>query len=153
MQRSWICFLFVASLIWTTVFAADSKEDLIKQDRKRIEGTWRVAALEVNGNKTADQDARKLSVVNGPDGTWTLYSEGQVVSKGTNLFDPTQKPKTIDLTITAADGNGNVHLGIYELGEQRRKLCFVPPGQKRPTEFTSPTGSERILVSFEREKK
>jgi hypothetical protein len=29
-------------------------------------------ALEVDGNKASDEDAKKIKVVNGPDGTWTL---------------------------------------------------------------------------------
>lgn len=138
--------------ITPTATADDAKEEAIKKDRKLIEGTWRIVALEVNGAKSSDEDARKLSVVNGPDGTWTILSEGKEVAKGTNTFDPTKKPKTIDFTITEGGGKGNVHFGIYELGEKSRKLCFSPPGKDRPTEFTSPPGSECILVTFEREK-
>jgi uncharacterized protein (TIGR03067 family) len=106
-------------LIATACIAAadDAKDEAIKKDRKQIEGTWRVVALEVNGNKVADEDAKKITVVNGPDGTWTLFSDGQEIGKGTNSFDPTKKPKTIDFTQTEGDGKGNLYLGIYELGE------------------------------------
>jgi uncharacterized protein (TIGR03067 family) len=132
--------------------ADDAKDEAIKKDRKLIEGTWRIVALEINGNKSSDEDAKKLTVVNGPDGTWTILSEGKEVAQGTNSFDPTRQPKTIGFTITEGGGKGNVHLGIYELGEKSRKLCFAPPGKDRPTEFTSTPGSEHILVTFEREK-
>jgi uncharacterized protein (TIGR03067 family) len=108
-------------------------------------------ALEINGNKSADEDAKKLSVVNGSDGTWTLRSEGQQISKGTSTFNPTKKPKTIDFTVTEGEGIGNQYRGIYELGEKTRKLCFAPPGKERPTEFASAPGSEHIFVTFERE--
>lgn len=108
--------------------------------------------MEINGNKSKDEDAKKLTVVNGPHGTWSLLSEGKEVAKGTNTFDPTKKPKTIDFTITEGGGKGNVHLGIYELSENARKLCFSAPGKDLPTEFTSTPGSEHILVTFEREK-
>jgi uncharacterized protein (TIGR03067 family) len=131
--------------------ADDAKDEAIKKDRKQIEGTWQIAALEINGNKSADEDAKKLSVVNGSDGTWTLRSEGQQISKGTSTFNPTKKPKTIDFTVTEGEGNGNQYRGIYELGETTRKLCFAPPGKERPTEFASAPGSEHILVTFERE--
>jgi len=67
-----------------------------------------------------------------------------------NAFDPTKSPKTIDFTIKEGDGKGNLHLGIYELGENTRNLCFAPPGKERPTEFTSKPGSQHILVAFER---
>jgi len=147
----WIVAALLTVMIGNTT-ADDAKEQAIKKDRKMIEGTWKIVALEINGNKSNDEDAKKLSVVNGADGTWTIVSEGKEVAKGTNSFDPTKKPKTIDFTITEGGGKGNVHLGIYELGEKARKLCFAPPGKDRPTEFTSVPGSEHILVSFEREK-
>ena len=141
-------------LATTTMFAAadDTKDEAIKKDRKQIAGTWRVVALEVNGDKVPDEDAKKITVVNGPDGTWSLLSESKEISKGTNSFDPTRKPKTIDFTPTEGEGKGNLYLGIYELGENARKLCFAPPGKDRPTEFISMPSSEHVLVTFEREK-
>jgi uncharacterized protein (TIGR03067 family) len=139
-------------LLATIVTADDTKDEAIKKDRKQIEGKWRIVALEVNGNKANDDDAKKLSVVNGSDGTWTLLSEGKEISKGTSTFDPTKKPKSIDFTPTEGEGKGNQYLGIYELGETTRKMCFAPPGKERPTEFTSAPGSEIVLVTFEREK-
>ena len=45
-------------------------DEAIKKDRKQIEGTWRVVALEVNGNKAMAEDAKNFTVVNGADGTW-----------------------------------------------------------------------------------
>ena len=155
-MKTYFFGLSVIGLVLTTtaMVAAieDAKDEAIKKDRKQIEGTWRIVSLEVNGNKTDDEDAKKFTVVNGPDGTWSLRSEGMEVCKGTNSFDPTQKPKTIDFTPTEGEGKGNVYLGIYELGENTRKLCFAPPGKERPTEFTSTPGSEHILVKFQREK-
>ena len=152
-MKTYFSGLSVMALLLTTtaMFAADdAKDEAIKKDRKQIEGTWRVVALEVNGNKVSDEDAKKITVVNGPDGTWSLHSEGKEISKGTNSFDPTKKPKTIDFTPTEGEGKGNLYLGIYELGENARKLCFVPPGQDRPREFSSMPGSDHILVTFER---
>lgn len=155
MKTTFCGFWIVGALlvaITAIASADDAKDEAIKKDRKMIEGQWRIVALEVNGNKSSDEDAKKFSVVNGPDGTWTILSEGKEVAKGTNSFDPTKKPKTIDFTITEGGGKGNVHLGIYELGEKARKLCFAPPGKDRPSEFTSTPGSEHILVMFEGEK-
>ena len=151
------CFirLFVVGIVSAVIagFAAadDAKDEAIKKDRKFIEGTWQVVALEVNGTKAKDEDAKKLKVVNGSDGTWSLFSEGKEISKGTSTIDPTKKPKTIDFTPTEGEGKGNHYLGIYELGDKTRKMCFAQPGKDRPTELASAPGSEHILVTFERE--
>ena len=155
MKATFRGFWFVGALlvsITTLASADDAKDEAIEKDRKMIVGAWRIVALDVNGNKSNVEDAKKLTVINGPDGVWSLFFEGKEVAKGTNSFDPTKKPKTIDFTITEGGGKGNVHLGIYELGEKTRKLCFAPTGKDRPTEFTSTPGSEHILVTFEREK-
>ena len=132
--------------------AEQTNDDLVKKDQKQIEGRWRVVALEVNGNKSTEEDAKKLTVINGSDGTWSLCSEGKEMLKGTSTIYPTQKPKIIDFTPTEGDQKGQVHLGIYIMGEKTRKLCFAPPGKARPTEFSSTPGSDQILVVFEREK-
>ncbi len=136
----------------TSIAAEPSNDDLVKKDHKQIEGTWRAVALDVNGNKSAEEDVKKLTVVNGSDGIWTLYSDGKEVMKGTSTIYPTQKPKIIDFTPTEGDNKGQVYLGIYELSEKKRKLCFAPPGKARPTEFSSTAGSDQILITFERAK-
>ena len=148
-------FLVFGPLLAAIMAAApgdDAQDDAIKKDRQRIAGTWRVVALEVDGNKSTEEDARKFTVVNGSDGTWSLRSEDQEINKGTTTIDPTKKPKTIDMTLTDGEGKGDKFLGIYELGETTRRLCIAAAGKDRPTEFSSPPGSEQILVSLEREK-
>jgi len=135
--------------------AADPAEDQVavaqRKDRQLLEGRWRAVALEVNGEKAAEQDARKLLVVNGPEGHWTLFHEGDEVSRGTSTFDATKKPKWIDFSLQAQDGTTSRYVGIYELGEQQRRLCFAPASSGRPTEFRTLPGSMQILVVFLRE--
>jgi uncharacterized protein (TIGR03067 family) len=155
MKKGLLGFM-VVGLLMTPVAriatADDAKDEAIGKDRKQIEGTWRAITLEVNGNKAMEEDAKKLTVVNGSDGTWSLHSKGKEISKGTSTIDPTKKPKTIDFTPTEGEGKGHKFLGIYELGEKTRKLCFAPPEKERPTEFSSTPGTGIVLVTFEREK-
>lgn len=140
------------SAMTTVVTADDAKDAAIRKDRKQIEGTWRVVALEVDGNKASAEDAKKITVVNKADGTWILFNDGKEISKGPSTINPTMKTKTIDFKPTDGEGKGQTYLGIYELSDKSRKLCFAPPGKKRPTEFSSKTGSEHILVTLERER-
>ena len=155
MNRSAFGFLVVGvflSAVATIAAADDAKDEAIKKDRKQIEGTWRGVVLVVNGKKFTEDDAKALTVVNGPDGTWSLRDVGMEKSKGTSSFDPTKKPKTIDFTPTIGDDKGKKYLGIYELGAKTRKLCFALPGEARPTKFSSTPCSQHILVRFERVK-
>ncbi len=152
MRRS-LCGLLVFGVLLAAIASADDfKDEAIKQDRRQIAGSWQIVALQVDGNKSMEEDVRKLTVVNAADGRWSLRSEGEEVSKGTSTLDPTKKPKTIDFTPTDGGGNGEKYLGIYELGENTRKLCFAPAENGRPTEFSSKSGSQNIFVTFQRIK-
>ncbi len=131
---------------------ADELEHAIKKDRKTIAGTWKVVGLEIDGNPAKTEDANRLLVVNGDDGSWTLSVDGKEVSKGTSTIDPTKTPKQLDFTPSSGDTRGVIFLGIYELGEKSRKMCFSPQGKPRPKELVSKSGTGDILVKFERVK-
>ena len=133
--------------------AGDDKDKAVKEDRKQYEGTWQVVSLEVDGNKSAEDDTKKITVVNEADGKWAIEVEGKVVARGTREIDPTKKPKTVDLTVTEGDGKGQKALGIYEFKDDTRKVCLAPAGKERPTEFTSAAGSGHILALLKRVKK
>lgn len=146
---------FIFAFIFCAAFslqasADDSKNAATKKDRQKIAGTWRVVTLVVNGNQASADDVKKITVINDADGTWTLLNDGKFISKGPSKIDPTIKLKTIDFRPSEGEGKGQEHLGIYELGEKTRKLCFAPPGKARPTEFSSKQGSEHVLVTLER---
>lgn len=152
MRYSLFGLLVAGILLTATASADDVKDDAIKKDRKKIEGTWRATALTVNGNKAKDEDAKKITVVNDSDGTWSVRSEGKEISMGTSTFDPTTTPKTIDFTPTEGEAKGDLFLGIYKLGKNTRRLCFAPAGEDRPTEFSSTAENRHILVTYKRVK-
>ena len=58
-------------------------------------------------------------------------------------------PHKIDFTPTTGDAKDKLHVGIHELGDDVRKLCFAPAGKDRSTEFSSDSDSGNILVIFE----
>jgi uncharacterized protein (TIGR03067 family) len=133
--------------------AGDARDEAISKERKKFEGTWRVVALQVDGNKAAEADAKKITVTNAVDGKWTIEAEGKVVARGTSVIDPTKKPKTVALMPGGKD-EGKVLLGIYEFsGNDTRKVCLGAAGKGRPTELAAPPGSGRILAVLQRVKK
>jgi uncharacterized protein (TIGR03067 family) len=155
MKRPYLITFALGSLLLGVGFltaADDAKQDAIKKDRKKYEGTWRVTSLEINGNKSSEEDAKKITVVNKADGTWILQVDGGKITEGTSEIDPTKNPKTIDFMETEGDNKGKIVLGIYELGDDTRKLCYAGPGRERPSDFSAPAGSGRMLVEFKREK-
>jgi uncharacterized protein (TIGR03067 family) len=145
---------FALLFVVTSLTAAgDDKDKAIKEDRKKYEGTWQVSSLEVDGNKSAEEDAKKITVINDADGKWAIEVEGKVIARGTSEIDPTKKPRTVDLMVTEGDGKGQTALGIYELGDDTRKVCLAPAGKDRPSEFSSTAGSGHVLAVLKRVKK
>jgi uncharacterized protein (TIGR03067 family) len=131
----------------------EDKDKAIKKDRKLYEGTWRVVSLTVDGNEFSAEDAKKFTVVNGADGSWTILHDGKELSKGASEIDPTKKPKTIDAKPSDGGDAGKVARGIYEIEKDTRKVCFGKADGERPTEFASKNGTGVILATFKREKK
>jgi len=145
-----LLFVGVGALLATD----NAKDEAIKKDRKRYEGTWQVVALEVDGNKVAEENAKKITVINEADGKWTIEAEGKVLARGTSAIDPTKKPKTVDLTATEGENKGKTALGIYEFSDDdTRKVCLAMVGKERPTEFAAPSGSGHILAVLKRVKR
>ena len=145
-------YVLLSSLMIAIATSLVAHAEEAKEDTQLIEGTWIITELVVNGNKVNEEDFQKISVVNGADGTWCLRVDGKEISRGTNVFAPSQKPKTVDFYPTDGEGKNNKYQGIYELDENTRKVCFVEAGKNRPQEFTSDNGSDRILIVFKRMK-
>lgn len=136
----------------TTNKQGAKKEELIQKDHKLIEGAWRILSIENDGVKIGLEDLKKFRVVNGADGSWSVRDGDTEIARGTSTFDPTQTPKAIDFNPIENGEKKATYVGIYELGEKNRKLCFAQPGDKRPTDFAAPLGSKHTYVTFERAK-
>ena len=145
-----LAWLVALTLAAPSLAAEPSSDDPIRRDRRLYAGTWQVTAIENNGEKSAEDDVKRLTVVNDDAGGWTLLRDGVEVVHGTSRIDAEASTKTIDFEITSDGGKGQLLLGIYEIGERTRRLCLRPPGEWRPGEFTAGTGTRAILMSFER---
>lgn len=122
-------------------------------DHKAMAGTWRIASIDANGSLNDSDDVRKITVVNEPNGDWTLLIDGNTIAKGTSRIDEATNPKTVDLTITeSSDGNnvGRTYEGIYEVGEKTRRVCLAMDGGERPTQFFSAAASGHVVVTYEK---
>ena len=65
---------------------------------------------------------------------------------GTFTVNPDTKPKQVNSIAKGGPHAGQLTRGIYEiLDANHKRACWGQPGGPRPTEFTSPPGSGRIL--------
>ena len=152
MTRSFVAFglLLVAAI---PVSAGDPHDEVVKKEREKYQGLWQVVSLEIDGTKASDEDTAKIKVINDADGGWRLEVDSQIIARGTSKIDPTKKPKTTDLTETEGDAQGKTFLGIYEQGDDERRVCYAQVDKDRPDDFIAPAGSGRILAVLKRVKK
>ena len=129
--------------------AAAPKEEAVKKEMAKFQGTWKFASMEVEGKKKPDKDINKYTVVL-KGNQWTVSEGDKTAAQATFRLDPAKKPKTIDLTQTLPD-KGRLIRGIYSL--EGDKLTFCDRGADkgdRPTEFATRPDSGLVLVVLKR---
>ncbi len=126
------------------LLAADAKEDTAKKELKKLEGTWQVVSMEMDGQKQSEDDAKQYKIII-KGNKYTLKMQDNAINQGTFTIDATKKPKTIDIKPTDGDNAGQTMLGIYEQDGDTQKTCYAQPGQKRPTKFSSEGGNTLIV--------
>ena len=132
--------------------AADTKDNDAKKELEKLQGTWYMAALEVEGQQVAEEKLQSAKL--------TIKGDKYTVTvKDTNhetviTLDPTKKPKTIDMVFTDGPNKDKIHRGIYELDGDTFKLCRArEPDDERPTEFASQPKSGIFVVTWKRQTK
>ncbi|MCS6975477.1 MAG: TIGR03067 domain-containing protein [Gemmatales bacterium] len=138
--------LALAVLLPVLIGADDPRSEL-----KKMEGTWSIESIEKDGQLMDATKLRKRSVV--IQGDRYIVKEGNdILEAGTYRVDPKQSPKHIDIRPTSGPFAGRVLLGIYQLGDDERAICYAPPGSPRPKVFKTNPNSGEIFIIYKRVK-
>jgi uncharacterized protein (TIGR03067 family) len=127
--------------------AAAPKDETVKKELKRLQGTWKVIRFEAGGKDETAKGPKKI-VIKG--------DELQGLAPNVKFrIDPAKKPKTLDL-IDKSDPKRIFPL-IYELKDDELKIVIplVPAGKgeapKRPDSFET-KDKPLALITAKREK-
>jgi uncharacterized protein (TIGR03067 family) len=125
--------------------AVKPAEEAVKGDLKKLQGTWRLVAIEEAGQAVPPANFGQNThwVFSGTTGTFT---SGKRVLTGTITLDSAKRPRWIDVT----HGTDLVLQGIYELKGDRLRLFLVPAGARRPGEFKTEKGTQQSISTYER---
>jgi uncharacterized protein (TIGR03067 family) len=136
--------------------ATGQDKDAVKEEMKKLEGTWTLAWFEQGGEKKAAKEVGPTEVFlfNAStiikDGKSTMTFKGKSVQYSFTV-DPTKKPKTLDRVVAEGKFKGNAHRYLYELDGDTLRLCYnAEMSDSRPKEFKA-EGTITILT-FERKK-
>jgi len=146
-KRGFAC-LIVALLIG----ADEPKKDETARDVERFQGVWTLLSLENNGESATREalQGRKLIVTRND----SVFIQGdKVYSRSRQKLDATKSPRQVDITQSEGAEKDKVTKGIYVLDGDDLTICYIYPGDGRPTEFKAGKGSGCILLKFRREKR
>jgi RNA polymerase sigma factor (sigma-70 family) len=127
----------------------DKEQAKMKAELDRLQGTWNIVDLEVDGTKMADGNLKAANVVVQGD-TFTSISMGATY-KGAMKLDLTSAPKKLDIVFNEGPEKGNTALAIYELDGDTWRICLTVTSTVRPTAFVTNAGSGHALETLKRE--
>jgi uncharacterized protein (TIGR03067 family) len=129
--------------------ADNPKEDALKKDLAKFQGTWKLVSVEVDGEKRPDEGFSNYTAVITGD-QWTISEGGKITSKVAFILDPTKKPKTIDLVDLKTK---NRIRGIYSFADDTLTIYGrAPEVGDRPTGFGTQRDSGAVQFIYQRVK-
>jgi uncharacterized protein (TIGR03067 family) len=130
-------------------FAADE----VKEELARLDGEWRVVALESSGASVpADRLKDHRLVIKGDAFVASRprddAPEETVRQEGTLTVDPTASPRTLDIVLKPEGGLGapRTQRAIYKLEGDRLIVCSARPGGDRPSGFDGKARSVTLMT-------
>jgi uncharacterized protein (TIGR03067 family) len=135
------------ALMWAGIAVrADTTTDL-----DHIQGGWDVVSLVEEGKAIPAEETKALQVtVKGA--RLTIAKDGKVASDYTIKLDPTQMPKTLDMTITEGNDKGKVAPGIYTVNGDTLKICVDEDLKARPASFDAKDTKTCSVITLKRKK-
>lgn len=103
-------------------------------EQERFQGNWNMVQGFQKGEKISEQAVKDARLMLFED-RHTVWVDGQFMA-GAHKLDPSQSPKTIDVTDDRGPYKGKTCKGIYELEGDRMRVAFAAPGEDRPKEFS-----------------
>jgi uncharacterized protein (TIGR03067 family) len=137
--------VLLVGLLAGPAMAQDARKEL-----DRLQGTWQVVSLEVNGEKAPAEALKDFKLL--IKGDRASHQVGETTEESLLKLDPSRNPRTVDFVIVGGTDKGKTMLGIYKLEGDMLTFCVAQPGTDRPREFGSKPKSNIGLIVLRRDK-
>jgi uncharacterized protein (TIGR03067 family) len=133
------------------VIALGIAEDPATLDLDKLQGTWILVAMELDGEEFPAED-RKDWTAEYVGNKLTLRAGETVRRRGIVTLDPSRTPKAMNTWDLTKDGEFEDQTvpGIYEINGDTLQVCFARPGSDRPKEFTTKEGTGFLFCVYKR---
>ena len=121
----------------------------MNEELDELQGSWKVVALEVEGQKVPANYFGGAKIVIDADRFESIAMGASYA--GTLQLDAGSHPKRFDLLFHEGPHKGRASLGIYELSGGTWRICLGFAGRDRPHDFATAAGSGHALETLERE--
>lgn len=122
----------------------------VKAEGKKMQGTWKPVTAELAGKPFPEEVLKSMKLVI-TDGKYAVTVGGQV-DEGTVTLDTAKSPRTMEIVGTKGPNQGRTISAIYELKDNKLRVCYDLSGQVPPKEFKTKLDSKLFLVEYQREK-
>lgn len=129
----------------------DAKERAIKEEMKKLEGTWRLVATEVDGKEKEAGKAYDVFLIfaNGKCSLRTVMGDKEKTREVEFTIGPTKSPRWLE----TEGPDLKSRPGIYELKDDTLRLSVQTQRDgKRPTELKTKEGGNEVLSTYKRVK-
>ena len=139
-----------AMVVLIAVLGAAAQDDAAKKDLARIQGTWTMHALEVNGT---DVPAAKLesALLTVKGDRYEVKVKDRVVQAFQLTLHPNKDPKELDMTALDGANKDKVHKAIYTFENELFVFCRgLNPEYERPNQFATWPGTSYFVVKWKK---
>jgi uncharacterized protein (TIGR03067 family) len=136
----------------STRSADAAKPDAIKKEMEKAQGSWTMVFAAASCRMIPAAEIANHQLVMRGDKYTLFKEEDKIHDHGTFTLDPTQSPRTIDITEDQGPNKGTTNRGIYLLDGDTFIVCYNLPHMARPTELTSKPGSTVFLFIYKKDR-
>ena len=122
-----------------------------RTDLDALQGTWTLVAMETEGHDVAPEDFKDYTATY-EGNRLTLRAGQRVRRRGIVTLDPERKPKAVNTWDQDGPYDDQTVPGIYDLQGETLKVCFARPGEERPKEFTTKSGTAFLVCVYKKQK-
>jgi uncharacterized protein (TIGR03067 family) len=148
MRRTTLLLFAATSLALT---AGSARPDPVPDDAARLQGSWQIVAVEIDGKSLAMDKLRgaRLNI----QGKRYSFQLDKMRLEITHQLHPSRTPKAIDLKVVDGPEKNKVYHGIYTIDKDLYQICrTTTAGKDRPREFATRPNSGLMIVVWKRAK-